>query len=125
VTADEMLMDLCVRLCSGDGPIMDGRLSVGPWTPAVADGFTWAVLDRRGAPLWLGHDAFEAARAYLRFQDMDADDLALYVEDPTHARTDAQAAADGLYERWAYDYRHWGLPLPRSLEAFGYSEEQS
>lgn len=47
------------RVCLGDA------WSVGPWTPAVPDGFAFAVKDLQGAPHFLARDAFEAAAFYL------------------------------------------------------------
>lgn len=57
--------DVCRRIASG-APMVHGGFSVGPWTPAVDDGFSWAVLDKRGSALLLAHDAFEVAVHFCR-----------------------------------------------------------
>jgi len=59
---------VCERIAGG-APMVYGDFSVGPWTPAVADGFTWAVLDKTGSPLLLAHDSFEAAMHFCRIVD--------------------------------------------------------
>jgi hypothetical protein len=62
---------VCERIVGG-APMVYGEFSVGPWTPAVPDGFDWAVLDKTGAPLLLAHDAFEAARHFCRLVEGSA-----------------------------------------------------
>lgn len=59
---------VCRRIAGG-APMVYGDFSVGPWTPAVSDGFEWAVLDKTGAPLLLAHDSFEAAMHFCRLVD--------------------------------------------------------
>lgn len=59
---------VCRRIAGGT-PLVYGEFSVGTWTPAVADGFDWAVLDKTGAPLLLAHDSFEAARHFCRLSE--------------------------------------------------------
>jgi hypothetical protein len=80
--ADDVL-DLCVRLLRG--PVTTARFSAGPWTPSVADGFSWAVLDRHGAPLLLAHDAFEAGLYLARLEDGTCEIPSNQVELPTDA----------------------------------------
>jgi hypothetical protein len=63
---------VCERIAGG-APLVWGEFSVGPWTPAVPDGWSWAVLDKAGAPVLLAHDAFEAARHFCRLCDGDID----------------------------------------------------
>lgn len=60
--------EVCRRIAGG-APLVYGEFSVGPWTPAVADGFDWAVLDKAGAPVLLAHDSFEVAVHFCRLVD--------------------------------------------------------
>lgn len=61
------VFDVCARLAKG--PVLSPRYSVGAWTPAVDDGFSWAVLDAGGYPLMLAHDSFEVALYFCRLED--------------------------------------------------------
>lgn len=85
---------VCRRIAGG-APMVCGDFSVGPWTPAVADGFDWAVLDKRGAAVLLAHDAFEAARHFCRLVEGSTDDAG----GPYRLATDAQLAQQAQTER--------------------------
>jgi hypothetical protein len=77
-TSDFAGVEAVCRRIAGGAPLVHGEFSVGPWTPAVDDGFAWAVLDKRGSPLLLAHDAFEAAIHFCRLVEgsMGVDDNA-------------------------------------------------
>lgn len=62
-------VDAVCRRILGGSPMVWGDFSVGPWMPAVADGWSWAVLDKTGAPLLLAHDSFEVAIHFCRLVD--------------------------------------------------------
>lgn len=66
-TAADCVAALCVRLLRG--PVVSSHYSVGPWTPAVGDGWSWAVLDKAGKPLLLAHDSFEVALYFCQLEE--------------------------------------------------------
>jgi hypothetical protein len=89
--------------------VLGGRCSAGAWTPAVADGFEWAVLDLRGAPLVLAHDVYEVARMFAIYEAYGIpEDLDM----PIRVPSDADQVAERRYENWCTDYRFapWGDP---------------
>lgn len=97
---------VCAALCATRrGGIVLGDLgySVGPWELAVRAGedAAWAVLDHRGAPVFVAFDAFEVARV---FCDLEA---GLVEEDEVTPRAipDALFVAGRRYEKWLYTYR--------------------
>ena len=93
---------LCARLLRG--PVTSSRFSVGPWTPAVDDGFAWAVLDRNGAPLMLAHDAFEVALYFCRLEEGTAEVEGFPIEVPT----DTELADRKRWDRWFEEHRFRG-----------------
>lgn len=93
---------LCARLLRG--PVTSPSFSVGPWTPAVADGFSWAVLDKLGAPLLLAHDAFEVALYFCRLEEGTAEIEGFVIE----AFTDAALADRIRWDRWFEEHRFRG-----------------
>lgn len=60
VTLVEDIGRVAARLCLGQ-PVLGERFSAGPYTPAVEDGFPYAVLSLQGAPVILAHDAYDTA----------------------------------------------------------------
>jgi len=93
---------LCARLLRG--PVTSERFSVGPWTPAVSDGFSWAVLDKHGAPLMLAHDAFEVALYFARLEEGTADVEGFAIEVPT----DVELADRRRWDQWFERHRFVG-----------------
>jgi hypothetical protein len=97
-----------VRLAS-HGVILGRRCSAGTWTPAVPDGWSWAVLGPRGQCLVLCHDSFEAARYFL---DVESGRLEVDPEfAPLRLQADDEIEAWRRWEAWAYEYRFnraWG-----------------
>lgn len=97
------LTDVCAALCRGR-VVLGIRCSVGPYTPAVDSPFGWAVLDLRGAPITLAHDAFEAARDFVDFESDDGTNLRGRLEicgesGPREIPSDAQIAEWNQAER--------------------------
>jgi hypothetical protein len=90
-------------LCSGRVVLGEIGYSVGPWTPAVSDGFEWAVLNLQGSPLLLAHDAFEAARWFCQLEAGEVTPSGFDL--PIRAWTDAKHEEHRVYEAWMYDYR--------------------
>jgi hypothetical protein len=80
----------------------DQGRSVGPWTPAIAGDFTWAVLGLQGQPIYLAHDAFTVARVFCQLEAGEVDEDALF---PGLAPPDSFLVARERYESWAYEYR--------------------
>lgn len=91
------IAEVCRRIAGG-APMVYGEFSVGPWTPAVADGWDWAVLDKTGAPVLLAHDAFEVARHFCRLVE-GSTDTSENVGGPYRLATDAQLAQQRQAER--------------------------
>ncbi len=60
VPFSENVARVAARLSIGQ-PALGDRFSAGPYTPAVAEGFPYAVLDLQGAPVVLAHDAYDTA----------------------------------------------------------------
>jgi hypothetical protein len=106
------------------GPVLGSRASVGAWTPAVSDAWDWAVLDYRGAPLFLARDAYSAARYYLLREEGPLPDREVEAEMtyPLRQSSDAYLADLRRWDEWFYTYRFlpWGLddepPYPRELD---------
>lgn len=88
---------VCERIAGG-APMVWGDFSVGLWTPAVADGWTWAVLDKTGAPLLLAHDCFEVARHFCRLVEGSID-TSENVGGPYRLAPDAELAERARAER--------------------------
>ena len=98
---------VAVALLRGE-VILGSAASAGPWTPAVPDGFDWAVLGLRGEPLYLFRDAYEAAvcfASYLRGQwaPVGEDEEARVY--PMRQLPDAYLAAERQWEKWFYELR--------------------
>lgn len=85
------------------GALLGTRVSVGRWTPAVPDDFTWCVLDVQGAPLWLGHDCVAALAHFHWWESIDANGLEerlqSYRQDPARDWTDEEIEAAALADR--------------------------
>jgi hypothetical protein len=77
------------------------RFSAGPWTPAIDDGFSWAVLNLNGTPLLLSHDAFEAALYLSRLEDGTAEVESFLIELPP----DVVLAEEIRLRHWEERYR--------------------
>lgn len=105
----ESVQAVCATLCTRGVVLGDQGRSVGPWTTAVADGYAWAVLGRHGQPLFLAHDAYEAAVAFCRLEAWycEEDDLG-----PGLALPDAFQVEVERFDKWLHTYRYepWGDP---------------
>lgn len=103
----------CATLCAG-GVVLgaEGR-SVGPWTPAVPDDFSWAVLGLQGEPLVLAHDAFEVAYAFARLEsgEMELDGVML-------VDRDAYLADLERFDEYQYRYRFTPFGDPDFIPQF-------
>ena len=108
---------LCARLLRG--PVTSDRFSVGPWTPAVADGFSWAVIDKHGAPLLLAHDAFEVALYFCRLEEGTAEVEGQLIK----ALTDTELADRRRWDMWFEEHRFRGPMGDRNFVPFNPYQE--
>ena len=91
--------DLVNAACVGlftRGTVLGVRCSVGPWKPAIPEPHGWAVLNLQGSPLLLAHDPYEAAAAFVAFDNAPAENDP---DAPIRMTTDADEAAYRQAER--------------------------
>lgn len=112
------LVSQCAQLFTR-GALLGARVSVGRHTPAVPDGYSWCVLDFRGAPLWLGHDPVAGLAIFRWWESLTADGLEerleSYRQEPARDWTDERIEAADLADR-RIDLELRGY-LPRESEA--------
>ncbi len=93
------LETILITLVTG-GVFMTPRHSAGPHTPAVSDGYTWAVHNLQGSPVVLAHNPFDAALWLLR---LETGEIALSDRDaPACLMSDAEMEESHKEERLRY-----------------------
>lgn len=96
--------EAAVALCTRGVVLGETGFSAGRWTPAVSDGYEWAVLNLQGSPLYLCYDAFEAARHFCQLEsgEMTEPDPEYA---PVRAWSDEKREEERQWEAWMYEYR--------------------
>ena len=107
-SADDIFAN-CVALLER-GVLIGSRFSVGPYTTAVPSHHTWAVLNRRGTPLFLAHDSFEAV---VWFTLVDSDPDGWEPDEPILLSSDAEEAQLAFEQRCTFDL---GLAYARTRQ---------